>query len=84
MKNKLTKSVVHLKHEFSLPKSEQLYPPGDYNISYEEELIEGISWLAYRRKATFIEIPSIGTSKTRTEQHAIDFDELTAIMEWDK
>ncbi|PLW75201.1 hypothetical protein [Cohaesibacter celericrescens] len=84
MENKIITSVIHINHEFMLPETKQVCPPGDYTISQEDELIEGVSWLAYRRTGTFIDIPSIGTSKTQIERHAIASDELTAIIEWDR
>lgn len=33
-------------------------PAGDYDIDHDEELIDGMSWLAWRRVATFIHLPA--------------------------
>ena len=54
-------------HAFALKGLESAVPPGTYRIDIEEEPIEGLSFLAYRRLATFIRVPVAGRSgSTRT------------------
>ena len=56
----------------------------EYAIDEDEELIDGISWLAYRRVATFIHLPAL-TSNSRTSQLiAIDHAELEAALQQDR
>jgi hypothetical protein len=40
----------------------RIQPPGDYAIDEDEELIDGLSWLAYQRVATFIHLPAISAT----------------------
>ena len=49
-------------HAFALKGLESAVPPGTYRIDIEEEPIEGLSFLAYRRLATFIRVPVAGRS----------------------
>ena len=44
-------------HAFSLQGVEGTIPAGTYRIDTEEEPIDGLSFLAWRRLATFIRIP---------------------------
>ena len=44
-------------HAFSLKGVEGVVPAGTYRIDTEEEPIDGLSFLAWRRLATFIRIP---------------------------
>jgi hypothetical protein len=39
------------------------YPAGDYIVETDHELIEGLSWLGYRRVATFLRIPHVSASQ---------------------
>ncbi len=55
-----TNTIVHFSSPFMLPDlSEEMQPAGDYKVVQDEEPVEGLSWLAYRRVATFIHLPSI-------------------------
>ena len=49
-------------HAFALKGLESAVPPGTYRIDIEEEQIDGLSFLAYRRLATFIRVPVAGRS----------------------
>ena len=42
---------------FSLMAVETMQPPGTYTIDIDEELIEGLPFLAYRQVATTIYLP---------------------------
>lgn len=42
---------------FSLGGAERQYPAGTYTIETDEELVESVSFLAYRRVATTIYLP---------------------------
>jgi hypothetical protein len=48
---------VTFAHPFSLPGVEGTVPAGTYRIDTDEEPIDGLSFLAWRRLATFIRIP---------------------------
>ena len=52
-----TRESVTFDRPFSLWAVEGLQPAGTYAIDVDEELIEGLSFLAYRRVATTIYLP---------------------------
>jgi hypothetical protein len=55
-----TDTIVHFSAPFALPDLVgEVHPAGDYKIAQDEERIEGLSWFAYRRTATYIHLPSI-------------------------
>ncbi|BCH56375.1 hypothetical protein ACQZ61_02390 [Agrobacterium vitis] len=72
--------IVHFECPFTLPGLEGTQPAGDYQVKDDEEQITGISWLAYRRVATLIEIAKGST----TSLVAIDNFDLDAAMEKDR
>jgi hypothetical protein len=53
---------VTFRHVFTLKGLESPVPPGTYRVDIEEEQIDGLSFLAYRRLATFIRVPVAGRS----------------------
>jgi hypothetical protein len=67
MSTRTTETVVHFSLPFRLPDLDEIQPAGDYKIEQDEELIEGLSRLAYQRVATFIHLPAI-SADTRTRQ----------------
>ena len=44
-------------HPFTLSGVEDVQAPGSYTVQTDEELLEGLSFLAYRRVATVIFVP---------------------------
>jgi len=59
MSTRTRDTIVHFSAPFELPDIDGIHPAGDYKIVQDEELIEGLSRLAYQRVATFIHLPSI-------------------------
>ena len=55
---------VTFRRAFALKGLENAVPPGTYHVDIEEEPIDGLSFLAYRRLATFIRIPVAGRSES--------------------
>lgn len=72
--------TVHFDRPFVLFGLEGPQAPGDYQVQDDEEQITGISWLAYRKVATLIEI----TSGAKRSLVTIDGDELNAAIEQDR
>jgi hypothetical protein len=69
---------------FSLSGVDEIHPPGDYAIAEDEELIDGLSWLAYRRVATFIHLPAIcSTDRLKSQLVNIDHSELEGALRED-
>jgi len=52
-----TRETVTLEHPFSLCAVDGVQPAGDYTVETDAELIEGVSFLAYRRVAATIFLP---------------------------
>jgi hypothetical protein len=67
---------VTFQHPFALKGLERAVPPGTYRVNIEEEQIDGLSFLAYRRLATFIQIPVAGRGPGSTESLPIDPKDL--------
>jgi hypothetical protein len=57
---------------FQLPCMESAYPPGTYRIETDEEALDTLSFLAYRRVATRIHLTKPGL----IEVHTIDAKSL--------
>ena len=47
-----TRETVTFDHPFSLDAVDGVQPAGTYTVEIDEDLIEGLSFLAYRRVAT--------------------------------
>ena len=52
-----TRETVTFDQPFSLSGVDGVQPAGAYTVAIDEELIEGLSFLAYRRIATTIYLP---------------------------
>ncbi|MCK3781077.1 hypothetical protein MZK49_30955 [Ensifer sesbaniae] len=57
MFNRTKHRTIHFDWSFTLPGVDEAIAAGDYEIDDDEVLIEGLSWIAYRRVATFIKLP---------------------------
>ncbi|HSR56277.1 MAG TPA: hypothetical protein VLN73_08540 [Alphaproteobacteria bacterium] len=49
-----TKKTVTFVNSFKLGDFEEVLPPGTYDVETDEELLEGLSFHAYRRILTLI------------------------------
>jgi len=66
---------------FMLKGVDRLLPAGDYRVTTDEELIEGLSFPVYRRVATMIFIP--GPAQRGLEMITIDPADLQAAQQQD-
>ena len=66
---------------FMLKGVDRLLPPGDYRVTTDEELIEGLSFPVYRRVATMIFVP--GPAQRGLEMITIDPADLQAAQQQD-
>ena len=78
MTTRTTRRVVTFNHAFTLNGIEGALPPGCYMIETEEEPLDSMSITAYRRIATTITLPAIGTISLRKQLVAIDPEDLIA------
>jgi hypothetical protein len=79
-----TKSTVTFKRPFSLSGFDGEQPAGSYSVETDEELLEGVSFPAYRRMATMMQLEAPARGSGGSVQVAvIDPDELAAALATD-
>jgi hypothetical protein len=82
----LTRTIhrtIHFNAPASLDGLDRPLPPGDYEVNEDEELIEGLSWLAYRRVATFITVPATPENGHVSRMLPIDAEALEEMLRRD-
>ena len=81
MTTRSRRETITFKHPFRIKGIDRLLPPGAYDVITDEEMIEGLSFPAFRRVATMIMVPaatqnsamemvSIGSLDLADAQHA--------------
>ena len=78
-----TEALVTLSRPFRTSGLDRVQPAGTYRVVTDEEEIVGLSFLAFRRTATMLHVPAIGTSSAVRQIVSIDPAELDAILEAD-
>ena len=58
MTMRTTNKTITFHQPFRLEGVDGVLPPADYRVVTDEEIIEGLSFLAYRRVATSIFVPA--------------------------
>ena len=76
MNMRSSRSTVTFSNPFTLSGYPGDLPAGDYEILVEEELLQGLSFEAYRRTATFLTVRGRGRHAGRSELRAISEDDL--------
>jgi hypothetical protein len=79
-----TRTTISFSQPFKLRDLDDIQPAGDYLLDTDEELIEGLSRLAYRRVATLLHLPSTSRPQNRTEVLSVSHAELDAVLESDR
>jgi hypothetical protein len=82
MNNRTSTITVKFTHPFVLDGVDRELPPGDYRVTTDEELIEGLSFPVYRRVSTTITVP-VGRSLASIEVVRIDPRDLQAARKKD-
>lgn len=67
MSMRSTHSTVTFSHAFFLPGYTDELPPGDYELIVHEELLQGLSFEAYRRTGTYLAVHGSGPMAGRVE-----------------
>jgi hypothetical protein len=65
------REVVTFKHAFEIRGVDRPLPAGDYEVITDEEMIEGLSFAAFRRVATMIVVPAATSPGSTTEMISI-------------
>ena len=79
-----TRTIVSFANPFVLRGLEGAQPAGEYVILTDDERIEGLSRIAYRRVATQLQTPARFASQSRTQSYAISQTELDAALMKDR
>jgi hypothetical protein len=81
MHERTTTKTVFFNRPFTLEAEGKLLSPGPYVVEIEEEQIQGLSFIAYRRVRTTITLPSSAFGSTTARQVvAIEPAELDAAL----
>jgi hypothetical protein len=81
MTMRTTNQTVRFHHFFCLKGVDRLLPPADYRVVIDEELVDGLSFAAYRRVSTVIFVPA--ESGCAVEMVTIDPVDLQAAQDQD-
>jgi hypothetical protein len=77
-----TRTTISFSQPFKLRDLDAIQPAGDYLLDTDEELIEGLSRLAYRRVATFLHLPSMSRPQGRAE--LLPVTQRNSMLRWRK
>ncbi len=83
MTKRSTRSTVTFSNPFTLPGYPGDLPPGDYEVLVEEELLQGLSFEAYRRTATYLTVFGTGLRAGRREMRATSERDLKEALSRD-
>jgi hypothetical protein len=76
-------NTVVFNHPFLLKGVDRVLPPGSYRVVTDEELLEGLSFAAYRRVSTMIFVPAHSHQASSIEMLVIDPVNLEATQQRD-
>lgn len=83
MAERTTESEIAFMHPFSLDALVAPQPAGTYRLVVDEELIEGLSFTAYKRVATHLEIPALSVTTGKRQFLQVTQTEIDAALELD-
>jgi len=81
MKTRTIETTVTFKRPFALTGLNEELPAGDYIVETEEELVDGISYAAYRRTSTVLRLPARSGPPQLTRAMTVDPAELDEAMD---
>ncbi|HEY9549768.1 MAG TPA: hypothetical protein VIR45_09735 [Kiloniellaceae bacterium] len=83
MQTRTSQKTVTFKRPFVLAGLDEVLPAGDYSVETEEELVDGISYAAYRRTETVLRLHVKSGPSHLTRAMNVDPGELEAALERD-
>jgi len=83
MTTRTRNNIVVFKHPFLLKGVDRVLPAGGYRVVTDEELIDGLSFSAYRRVSTMIFVPAQSHQASSIEMVTVDPSDLQAAQERD-
>ena len=78
-----TKKTVTFANPFTIGDFDEVLPPGSYNVETDEELLESLSFSAYRRVLTVIYLPATYRHPGVSRTLKIEPDDLDAALKLD-
>ncbi|WP_170474653.1 hypothetical protein [Ruegeria arenilitoris] len=84
MTTRSSSSLVTFSNPFSLCGYPDELPAGEYEVIVEEELLQGLSFEAYRRTGTYLTVQSKSSKPGRTEMRPIDPKDLELAFKHDQ
>jgi hypothetical protein len=83
MTTRTRSETAAFRHPFFLKGVGRVLPPGDYRVVTDEELIDGLSFPAYRRVSTTICVPAESHRASSIEIVTIDPQDLVSAQHLD-
>lgn len=80
MTTRTISKTVTFRKPFVLGGSDETLPAGTYTVETDEELLDTVSFIAYRRVLTLIHLPANPGNRGRTRTVIIDPNELDAAL----
>ncbi|HYE48947.1 MAG TPA: hypothetical protein VEB20_05110 [Azospirillaceae bacterium] len=80
MSTRTTSSTVSFALPFRLSSLDETLPAGNYTVETDEELVEGVSFPAYRRTLTVMLVPD-GPGRTGARVVPVDPEELREALD---
>ena len=71
MTTRSRRETITFQHPFRIRGIDRLLPPGAYEVITDEEMIEGLSFAAFRRVATMIMVPAAPPRSSTMEMISI-------------
>jgi hypothetical protein len=78
MTTRTTETLLNFERPFALTGSDRNYPAGAYRVVTDEKLIDGLSFLAYRRVSTMMFVPGRVPGGSSMEMIVVDPADLEA------
>jgi hypothetical protein len=75
-----TSKTVTFMHPFNLSGTDEVQPAGTYTVETDEELLEPLSFPAYRRVSTLMRLPARSTGTVLTQIVEVNPMELAAAL----
>jgi hypothetical protein len=83
MTTRSRRETITFQHPFRIRGIDRLLPPGAYEVITDEEMIEGLSFAAFRRVATMIMVPAAPPRSSTMEKISIGSVDLSAAQRID-
>ena len=80
MNMRSTRSTVTFSNTFTLPGYPGELAAGAYDVLVEEELLQGLSFEAYRRTAIYLTVPAWGAGPGRSETRLVSEIDLKVAL----